>query len=138
MAPGMVQAAQAQRDSLLRTYARLGPLVSLTFQGPGPSGGDTYLGVFEYNSRNVSIGTDANGKVNGFFFGPVLPQTDAQLKASFKAIDLNGDGKADKTEYKTMLDKIGFANLFDSLVAQIDDDKDGLITAKEYEAHPQQ
>jgi hypothetical protein len=138
MAPGMAQAAQAQHDSLMRTYARLGPLKSLTYQGPGPGGGDTYLGVFAYNSRNIFVGVDADGKVNGFGFGPILPQTDEQLKASFKVMDLNADGKLDKTEYKTMLDKIGYAELFDSLFTQIDDDKDGLLTAKEYEAHPQQ
>jgi hypothetical protein len=134
----MVQAAQAQHDSLMKTHARLGSLKSLTYQGPGPGGGDTYLGVFAYNSRNISIGVDAGGKVNSFFFGPVLPQNEEQLKASFKAIDLNSDGKADETEYKTMLEKIGLPQLFDSLFTQIDEDKDGLITAKEYEANPQQ
>lgn len=136
--PGMAQAAGAQRDSLMKTYARLGPLKSLTYQGPAPNGGDTYLGVFEYNSRNISVSTGADGKVNGFFFGPYLRQTGEQLEASFKTIDLNSDGKADKTEYKTMLEKIGLAQLFDSLFTQIDEDKDGLITAKEYEANPQQ
>ena len=37
-----------------------------------------------------------------------------------------------------MLTPLGYAELFDSLFTQIDDDKDGLLAAKEYEAHPQQ
>jgi hypothetical protein len=139
MAPGLANLAQAQRDSLMKAYARSGPLKSLTFEGATSDGvGDTYLAVFEYNSRSISIVPGADGKVSGFLLGPFLPQTDAQLKASFKAIDLNGDGRLDKTEYRTMLDTIGFAQMFDSLFTQIDDDKDGLLTAREYEAHPQQ
>lgn len=139
MSPGLANLAQAQRDSLMKTYARSGPLKSLTFQGStSDGGGDTYLAVFEYNSRNISILPGADGKVSGFLLGPFLPQTDAQLKASFKGIDLNGDGKVDKPEYRTMLTTIGFAEMFDSLFAQIDDDKDGLLTAQEYEAHPEQ
>jgi len=137
MSPGLANAARAQHDSLLKSYARSGPLKSLTFQGPAGMG-DSYLAVFEYNSRNISISLGADGKVASFGMGPFLPQTGEQLKASFKAIDLNADGKLDKTEYKTMLTTIGYPELFDSLFTPIDDDKDGLLTAKEYEAHPQQ
>ena len=139
ISPGLANAAQNQRDGLMKAYARSGPLQSLTFQGATSDGvGDTYLAVFEYNSRTISIMPGADGKVMGFLMGPFLPQTDAQLKASFKAIDLNSDGKLDQPEYRTMLDKIGFSQMFDTLFAQIDDDKDGVLTAKEYEAHPQQ
>ena len=52
-------------------------------------------------------------------------------------MDLNSDGKLDKTEYRTMLTTIGYAEMFDSLFSQIDDDKDGVLSVKEYEAHPQ-
>jgi hypothetical protein len=137
MSPGLAQAALAQRDSLMRGHVRSGPLKSLTFRGPGGGGGDEYLVVFEHNSRSISIGLGADGKVSGFLMGPFLPQNDEQLKASFKAIDLNADGKLDKAEYKSMLERIGYPELFDSLFAEIDDDKDGVLTSTEYEAHPQ-
>jgi hypothetical protein len=137
MAPGMIQAAQAQRDSLMKAYARSGPLKSLTFQGPGPGGGDSYLAVFAYNSRNISISLGADGKVAGFGMGPFLPQTTEQRNAAFKAIDLNADGKLDKQEYQTMLTKIGYAERLDSFFAQLDADKDSLITSKEFETDPQ-
>jgi hypothetical protein len=137
MAPGLANAARAQRDGLLRTYARLGPLKSLTFQGPGNMGGDTYLGAFAYGSSNISISLGADGKVAGFLIGPVLPQTPEQRAAAFKAIDLNADGKLDKPEYGTMLATIGYPERLDSFFAQLDADKDGLITAKEFETDPQ-
>ncbi|HEY7797429.1 MAG TPA: EF-hand domain-containing protein, partial [Hyphomonadaceae bacterium] len=112
---------------------------SLTFQGSGLNGlGDTYLAVFEYNSRNISIGLGPDGKVSGFMYGPILRQTPEQLKSSFKAIDRNGDGQLDHSEYGSMLDRIGFLQMFDSLFRQVDDNGDGLITAAEYEANPQQ
>jgi hypothetical protein len=108
MSPGLAQAAQAQRDGLMKAYVRSGPLKSLTFQGSTPDGvGDIYVAVFEYNSRNISISPGPDGKVSGF---------------------LN----------QSMLSRIGYLELFDSLFTQIDDDKDGLLTGKEYEAHPQQ
>lgn len=140
MTPGMLQAARAQRDGLMKTYARMGPLQSLTYQSPAanPNGGDVYLAVFAYNSRNITIIPAPDGKVGGFGIGPLLPQTAEQLKASFKRIDLNADGKLDKKEYGEMLTLIGFSGQLDSLFATIDDDKDGVLTAKEYEAHPQQ
>jgi CubicO group peptidase (beta-lactamase class C family) len=140
MTPAMAAAAKAQRDGLMKTYARMGPLQSLTYQSPAanPNGGDVYLGVFAYNSRNITIIPAPDGKVGGFGIGPLLPQTAEQLKASFKRIDLNADGKLDRKEYGEMLTIIGFAQQLDTLFATIDDDKDGLITAKEYEAHPQQ
>jgi len=137
MASGLAQAAQTQRDSLLKLYARLGPLKSLTFQGPAPMGGDTYLGAFTYGSSNVSISQDADGKVAGFFIGAVLPQTTEQRNAAFKAIDLNADGKLDKPEYGTMLTTIGYPERLDNFFAQLDADKDDLITAKEFETDPQ-
>ncbi len=137
MAPGLAQAAQAQRDSLMKGYARSGPLKSLTFQGPGPGGGDAYGAVFEYNTRPITIVLGADGKVAGFTIGPPALQNSEQLKASFKRIDLNTDGKLDKAEYKEMLTTIGFPEMFDSLFATIDDNKDGVLTAAEYEAHPQ-
>jgi hypothetical protein len=137
MGPGLAQAAQAQRDSLIKLHARLGPLKSLTFQGPGPGGGDAYLGAFTYGSSNISISLSADGKVAGFFIGSVLPQTPDQRNAAFKAIDLNTDGKLDKPEYQTMLTKIGYAERLDGFFAQLDADKDSLITAKEFETDPQ-
>jgi hypothetical protein len=139
MSPGLANAAQTQRDSLMKGHVRTGPLKSLTFQGSGLNGlGDTYLAVFEYNSRNISIGLGPDGKVSGFMYGPILRQTPEQLKSSFKAIDLNGDGRLDHSEYGSMLDRIGFLQMFDSLFRQVDDNGDGLITAAEYEANPQQ
>jgi len=137
MGPGLAQAAQAQHDSLIKLHARLGPLKSLAFQSPGPGGGDAYLGVFTYGSSNISISLGADGKVAGFFIGPVLPQTTEQRNAAFKTIDLDADGKLDKPEYKTMLTTIGYAERMDNFFAQLDADKDGLITAKEFETDPQ-
>jgi CubicO group peptidase (beta-lactamase class C family) len=137
MGPSLAQAAKAQRDSLLKSHARSGPLQSLAFQEPAPNGGDTYLAVFAYASRNIMIAVGADGKVAGFGMGPFLPQTSEQLKTSFTRIDLNADGKLDRTEYGDMLTTIGFPEQLDTLFARIDDDKDGLLTAKEYEAHPQ-
>ena len=137
MSPGLAQAAQAQSAALIKGYARSGPLKSLIFQGPGPGGGDAYSAVFEYNTRPISIALGADGKVFSFGIGPPALQNNEQLKASFKRIDLNADGKLDKAEYKEMLTIIGVPEMFDSLFTTIDDDKDGALTAKEYEAHPQ-
>ncbi|MDP3737059.1 MAG: S41 family peptidase [Hyphomonadaceae bacterium] len=138
MAPGLAQAAQAQRDSLLKTYARLGALKSLTFQGPGPAGGDTYLAAFAYGSRNISISLGADGKVAGFFIGGGPPPTDEQRQAAFKAIDLNADGKVDPPEYKTMLATIGVPDRFDDLFAQVDADKNGIVSLEEYRTSNEQ
>ncbi len=137
MAPGLAQLAQSQHDRLLQTYARLGPLKSLTFTGPGPGGGDAYLAAFTYGSSNISIGLGADGKVASFGIGPVLPQTPEQRAAAFKAIDLNADGKLDRPEYGTMLTTIGYAPQLDNFFAQLDANKDGLITTKEFETDPQ-
>lgn len=137
MAPGLAQAAQAQRDSLIKLHARLGPLTSLTFQGPSPGGGDAYLAAFTYGSSNIVVSSPgADGKVASFGIGPVLPQTAEQRAAAFKAIDLNADGKLDKPEYGTMLTTIGYAERLDNFFAQLDADKNGLITTKEFETDP--
>jgi hypothetical protein len=137
MAPGLAQAAQNQRDSLVKLHARLGPIKSLTFQGPGPGGGDAYLAAGAYGSSNISISLGADGKVAGFFIGPVLRQTAEQRAAAFKAIDLNTDGKLSKPEYGTMLTTIGYAERLESFFGQLDADKDGLVTSKEFETDPQ-
>ena len=138
MAPGLAQAAQNQHDSLIKLHARLGPLKSLTFQGPGPAGGDSYLAAFTYGSSNIFISPPgADGKIASFGIGPVLPQTAEQRAAAFKAIDLNADGKLDKPEYGTMLTTIGYPDRLDSFFAQLDANKDGLIIAKEFETDPQ-
>jgi hypothetical protein len=137
MAPGLAQAARNQRDSLMKLHARLGPLKSLTFQGPGPAGGDSYLAAFTYGSSNIGIGSpSADGKISVFGIGPVLPQTPEQRAAAFKAIDLNTDGKLDKPEYSAMLTRIGYAERLDSFFGQLDADKDGSITTKEFERDP--
>jgi hypothetical protein len=136
MAPGLAQAAKAQHDSLIKTYARMGPLKSLTFQGPNPFGGDDYLAIFTYNSSNISIGLGEDGKVAAFLIRPGPPPTEEQLNASFKVIDVNADGTLDTSEYRAMLARIGYAERMDDLFAQVDADKDGLITRKEYEVQP--
>jgi hypothetical protein len=138
MAPGLAQAAQNQRDSLIKLHARLGPLKSLTFHGPGPMGGDAYLAAFTYGSSNVFISAPgADGKVANFGIGQILPQTPEQRAAAFKAIDLNADGKLDKPEYGTMLIRIGYAEQLDSFFGQLDADKDGAIAIREFEKDPQ-
>ena len=138
MTPGLAQASTAQRDSLFKLYASLGPLQTLTFQGPGGGGGDSYLASFAYGSRTVSIGQNAEGKVASFFISPGPRQIDAQRTAAFKAIDTNADGKVDKPEYRTMLTTIGYPDRFDDFLAQIDTNKDGLITVEEYRANVEQ
>ena len=52
---------------------------------------------------------------------------------AFKASDANGDGKLDRNEYKVLLTTLGFANQLDKLFAQRDLDKDGFVTAEEYQ-----
>jgi hypothetical protein len=136
MAPGLAGAAQAQRDGLKKTYARLGPLKSLTFKGPANMGGDAYIGDFAYGSSNITISVGADGKVAGFLIGPMLPQTAEQRSAAFKAIDLDADGKLDKPEYQAMLTTIGYPERLDDFFAQLDADKDGRITSKEFETEP--
>lgn len=138
MSPGLTQAAQAQRDADTKARARSGPLKTLAFKGSAPGGlGDTYLAIFEYASQDVSINLGTDGKVSGFRMGPFQPQNSEQLKASFKIIDLNSDGNLDKPEYKAMLDRIGYPEMFDSLFGQADSDEDGVLTTKEYDARPQ-
>jgi CubicO group peptidase (beta-lactamase class C family) len=138
MEPRLAHATKTQRDSLMQSHARSGPLESLDFLGPALRGGDDYLAIFAYASRIITIRQGPDGKVDTFYMGPFLPQTNEQLKASFKRIDLNSDGKLDRTEYGTMLTITGFPEQLDTLFAKIDDDKNGHLTVEEYEAHPQQ
>jgi Ca2+-binding EF-hand superfamily protein len=87
----------------------------------------------ESNRRTV---WGADGKVDDFFIGPAVPQTAEQRNASFTAADLNADGKVDKPEYGTMLTAAGYPERLDSFFAQLGADKNGQITAKEFEKDP--
>ncbi len=136
MAPGLANAAQNQRDTLMKLHARLGPLKSLTFQGPGMAGGDTYLATVTYGSSNISISPGADGRIVGFGISPPLRQTPEQRAAAFKAIDTNADGKLDRAEYGAMLTRIGYPDQLDNFFAQLDADKNGQIVEKEFETDP--
>lgn len=73
LSPDLAEAAKAQHDSLMTTYASFGPLKSLTFTGSTPNGGDAYLASFANGSCTISLAVGSDGKVAVFRIGPVLP-----------------------------------------------------------------
>jgi hypothetical protein len=132
MGPGLTQAVQTQRESLMQRSVRTGPLQSLTFTGAAPNGGDIYRALFANNVSTATIIPGPDGKITGFLFGPPL-QTPEQRAATFKANDGNGDGRLGKAEYGAVLAGTGQTARLDNLFAQLDADQDGLITPKEFE-----
>jgi hypothetical protein len=57
---------------------------------------------------------------------------DVRRLGAFKPSDANGDGKLDKAEYKVLLTTLGAVNQLETLFPQRDTNKDGFVTAEEY------
>jgi|GEM_PF-618048 len=74
MAPGLVNAVNAQWPGMRPTFAKLGALTALTFKGVGPGGADIYEADFEHGQTEWRIAPlGADGKVAGLTFLPAAP-----------------------------------------------------------------
>jgi hypothetical protein len=127
----MGETTRRQLPQLKALMENIGAVESVTFDGPGPRGGDAFRVRTTYALVFFAVAVDADGKLASANFR-FDPASEEQRQAAFTASDANHDGKLDRTEYLAVLQKMGFANQIDTLFPQRDADHDGFVTAAEY------
>jgi hypothetical protein len=70
MSPQLAELSKKQESGLIDGVGTLGALQSLTFQGVGEGGADTYLVKFLNGALLVHINLDSSGIINGLALQP--------------------------------------------------------------------